>query len=1053
MEINSFMLRSQAFNRLITKTESLFLSKNKIKSMRTRCFLLILIIGLLPAILFAQQTGYYSSLSADIQQAKELFNKNKFIAAQEKFETIARQAGIDSEVQSEAMFFQALCALRLENDNSLQLVEQFIDKHPESPYTNKAWFELANYQFNEGQHGKMLRSYRKVKTGSLSKDDQIKLSYQKGYAYFQTKKYQQAEKELSKIKDTKNLYAAPAKYYWAHIKYEKEDYDSAISEFEKLKDNQAFAAVIPFYMSQIYYKQGKYDKVVEFTVPLLGKVKADQKAGLDKIIGSSYFHLKAFDKAIPHLENYFKETKSRQRDENYMLGYCYYVNGNFIKAASPLVFASKGKDELAQNAYYHLADSYINEGDKDKARVTFEAASGMDFNADIKEDALFNFAKITYELSYSPFNETIKAFDKYISLYPNSERNDAAYDYLVNVYMSTSNYRDAIASIEKIQIKNTSVRKAYQRVTYYRGLEMFNNLDYIGAIKLFDTSLQNGQYNNNIKASSIFWKAEANYRLQDYNSAIAGFNRFLKTPGSISQAEYQTIHYNLGYAYFKLEDYASAKSLFDKFLSANKNQRSEKIADAYNRHGDCLYLSRNYKSAISSYESAYSLKSYDPDYALFQKAICLGLIQKQDQKISTLRTLVQTFNESAMLDDAFYELGRACERNGQPKVASGYYQDLLEELPQSSYRPKAMLQLGLILYNQGDFKKSMPYYKQVVEQYPDSPESQAALLGIKNNYVEMNNVDGYFAYTNRLGSGIQISVSEQDSLSYLAAEKLYMARDSKAKEQLEKYIRLYPSGSFAINAHFYLAESRYQDKHFSQALNDYEYVLSQSDNIFTEPALTKAAELQLNASNYDKALSYFERLEQTSNTKWNLLKARAGKMRCYYELANYQECISASKNLLSSDKLTDILKREANYKLAKSYYHNNQPEKALPILGDLAEDTKSHEGAEAKYMIAEILVSQNKQQQAEEEVMDFISKNTPHQFWLAKSFILLSDIYLSQGDEFQAMHTIKSIVENYPVSDDGIIETASAKLEHLEELQANQQQIEESPLQIDINKQ
>ncbi len=1019
--------------------------------MRTKCFLLMLLVGLFPAMLFAQQTEYYSSLAADIQQAKELFNKNKFIAAQERFESISKEAGTDTEIQSEAMFYQALCALRLENDNSLKLVEQFIDKHPESPYTNKAWFELGNYQFNEGQYGKMLKSYRKLKSGSLSKDDQIKISYQKGYSYFKTKKYQQAEKEFARIKDTKNLYAAPARYYWAHIKYMQEDYDAAISEFEKLKNNQAFAGVIPFYMSQIYYKQGKYGEVVDFTVPLLSKVKADQKPGLEKIIGSSYFHLNQFDKAIPHLENYFDETKSRQRDENYMLGYCYYVNGDYVKAIAPLVFASKGKDELAQNAYYHLADSYINAGDKNKARVAFEAASEMDFNAEIKEDALFNFAKITYELSYSPFNETIKAFDKYISLYPNSERNDVAYDYLVNVYMSTSNYRDAIASIEKIQVKNTSVKKAYQRVTYYRGLEMFNNLDYIGAIKFFDTSLQNGQYNSNLKASATFWKAEANYRLQDYNSAIAGFNRFLQTPGAISLPEFQTIYYNLGYAYFKLEDYTSSKSMFEKFLLANKDDRTEKLADAFNRLGDCLYLSRDYKNAIKSYEESYSLKSYDPDYALFQKAICLGLLHEQGQKISTLRSLIQTFNESAMLDDAFYELGRACERNGQPKVASGYYQDLLDEHPQSSYRPKAMLQLGLILYNQGDFKKSMPYYKQVVEQYPDSPEAQAALLGIKNNYVEMNNVDGYFAYTGRLGSGVHVSISEQDSLSYLAAEKLYMARDPKAKDQLEKYLRLYPSGSFAINAHFYLGESRYQDKEFNLALNNYEYVLDQSDNIFTEPALSKASELQFNASNYEKALSYFERLEQTSNTKWNLLKARAGKMRCYYELANYPATIDAAKSLLTSDKLTDILKREANYKLAKSYYNNNQAAKSLPIFGDLAEDTKSQEGAEAKFLIAEILTSQNNLEKAEEEVMDFISKNTPHQFWLAKSFILLSDIYLTQGDEFQAMHTIKSIVENYPVEDDGIIETASAKLKHLEDKIQASQQTEKSPMKIDIN--
>ncbi|MDD4191422.1 MAG: tetratricopeptide repeat protein, partial [Mangrovibacterium sp.] len=84
-------------------------------------------------------------------------------------------------------------------------------------------------------------------------------------------------------------------------------------------------------------------------------------------------------------------------------------------------------------------------------------------------------------------------------------------------------------------------------------------------------------------------------------------------------------------------------------------------------------------------------------------------------------------------------------------------------------------------------------------------------------------------------------------------------------------------------------------------------------------------------------------------------------------------------------------------------------------------------------------------------VMDFISRNTPHQFWLARSFILLADIYLRQNDEFQAKHTLKSIIENYPLENDGIIATAQARLSHLEKLEKQHQQQQETPLQIDIH--
>jgi outer membrane protein assembly factor BamD (BamD/ComL family) len=96
--------------------------------------------------------------------------------------------------------------------------------------------------------------------------------------------------------------------------------------------------------------------------------------------------------------------------------------------------------------------------------------------------------------------------------------------------------------------------------------------------------------------------------------------------------------------------------------------------------------------------------------------------------------------------------------------------------------------MGLINYNNGDYTKALAQYKEVVEKYPGTPEAQAALLGIKNSYVEMNSVDDYFAYTNRLGSGSNITVSEQDSMSYMAAERMYMAGNAGAVTQLQRYI-------------------------------------------------------------------------------------------------------------------------------------------------------------------------------------------------------------------------------------------------------------------------
>ena len=65
---------------------------------------------------------------------------------------------------------------------------------------------------------------------------------------------------------------------------------------------------------------------------------------------------------------------------------------------------------------------------------------------------------------------------------------------------------------------------------------------------------------------------------------------------------------------------------------------------------------------------------------------------------------------------------------------------------------------------------------------------------------------------------------------------------------------------------------------------------------------------------------------------------------------------------------------------------------------------------------------------AEHEIFDFVAQKTSQEFWLAKAFILLSDVYIQKNDKFQAKHTLQSIIDNYnPNTKDEIIAIAKDK--------------------------
>ena len=1000
---------------------------------------------------FSQQTAYYNNIEEEIELARELFKQEKYNSAYRQFEKIQKKVEPKSELHSEAAYFKAVSALKAGLQSGYRMVDKFVEDHPESPYLNRAHLSLGNYYFDKKHYGAVLRSYEQVDRAELSANEQIQVKYQNGYAHLMMDNEDRALAEFDEVKDANSIYSRPASYYWAHIMYLRENYQAALEGFSKLNNDPTYSQVIPMYVSHIYYKQQKYQDVVNYTVSIIDEVAEEHRTELSKIIGDSYFHLREYEKAIPYLETYYETPGPKTREDNYILGYCYYITGQHAEAVPLLENASKGKDEMAQNAYYHLADAYINMDEKEKARVAFEAASEFDFNERIKEDALFSYAKLTYELSYSPFNETIKAFDRYIELYPNSERNSEAYRYLTEVFMVTRNYQDAISSIEKIENKTPSILRAYQRVTFYRGLELFNNLAYSQAIDFFNMSLDHGNHSRELKARALYWKAEALYRLGDYNSSVSAYTEFLRTPGAFSLSEFRDAEYNLGYAYFKLEDYRSAASHFRNYINSNEGQRSEKMADAYNRVGDYYFLNTDYSLARQNYQKSLNMRMFEADYALYQIAFCQGLQRDQQAKINSLEKLLAGFPNSDYVDDALFELGRANERLGNYAAASKNYREILDNHPESSFYRKALLQLGLINFNNGDFNQALARYKEVVEKFPGTPEAQTALSGIRNSYVEMNNVDAYFAYTRQLGGGINVTTSEQDSLTYMAAERLYMSGDDRAASQLEKYLDQFPNGSFATNAHFYLAEYFYEQGNYSEAKEHYTYVASKPINIFSEQALSRASELTFNAEQFAEALELFNKLERVANSKWNSLKAYTGQMRCNFELENYQAAIEAAQKVKNSDVVNEAWKREANFISGKSHYLAGNQQAALEPLKSVATDTKLEQGAQAKFLVSEIYYNNGQKQQAEEEIMDFISKGTPYQFWLGKAFLLLADIYLDRGDDFQAKHTLRSLLENYSAENDGVKQRAREKMAAIEAREEmDQQKAKDSSFQLEI---
>jgi TolA-binding protein len=88
---------------------------------------------------------------------------------------------------------------------------------------------------------------------------------------------------------------------------------------------------------------------------------------------------------------------------------------------------------------------------------------------------------------------------------------------------------------------------------------------------------------------------------------------------------------------------------------------------------------------------------------------------------------------------------------------------------------------------------------------------------------------------------------------------------------------------------------------------------------------------------------------------------------------------------------------------------------------------RSEYAAESQYRIAEILLQQHKLTEAEKTAFEVIKKWGSYDLWVAKSYLLLGDIYFEQKDLFNAEATFKSIVDNAVITD--IKKEAQTKLD------------------------
>ena len=989
--------------------------------------------------------GAYASVSAQsrmtdadtrlLDECRTVFTQGDYGAAGSLLDewvklTQNRRQALTEEIE----YMQVVTKAERDLSTAMPAIQIFMSKYPNSMYNNRMLALMGSSHFVLREYQDAIECFDECDPLLLDSKDCQRMVRHNAIALFRCGRAQEGYLQLNILA---RLVEEPDQdedivFYRAYYDYVNGRSADAKAGFEKSLDTR-HDDESRLYLADMSLNEGGDMTQAYNTAGELVATTEDPyiEAEAERILGEYWYRKGEYAKAVDLLTSYLAIGQSQDvRHDTYLLGISEFQTGDMDGAIGHLTKVVADDDAVTQNALLHIGLAQLKKGDKNSARMAFERASNIPGRPEVREQALYNYAMVIHETAYSPFAESVTSMERFLNEYPKSAYADKVSSYLVDVYLNTTSYDAALASIAKIQNPGASILAAKMQLLYKKAMDDMASGNYDDVPSILTDVIALERYDRKTANEALFWRGECYYRMSQTDRAEADYSRYLALKGSGVTHSSALANYGLGYIYYNRKEYTKSGKAFKTVLETSRQAglENEIIADAALRAGDCMFYGRQYDLAKQYYGTAINLVPATGDYALYQTGLVNGLQRNYRQKILDLDKLTVNYPQSPYLPSALYEEGRAYQQTDQPEQAVAVFSRIVTEYPNTDLARKASAEIALIYYQTDKYDLAIAAYKDVITRYPGSDEARTALVDLKSIYVEKGDINTYLTYTETVQGATPIAVSERDSLTYTAAEGLFSrGQKADAKVRFREYLQQYPNGAFAANAWYYQGLLLEEENDYENAYESFMHSASYESSRFCESALDHASSMAWAVGDWETAMDSYMRLyAKTTNadrqrTSLFRIVSSAGLISEYDAVLLY-----ADKALQT--QLTTEQKTEVTYWKAQALLDGGKRADARPLLEELCKDTRSKFGAESDYLLSQLLFDSGDAAGAEKVIMDFIQEGTPHMYWLARSFILLSDIYKSQGKDVEARQYLLSLKSNY-TEDDDIADMIAKRLE------------------------
>ena len=889
----------------------------------------------------------------------------------------------------------ALAAMAVPGKDADQMLEKFLQNYPASPWRERALLAVADILYDRQEYAMALKAYSNVSATALDPALGNDALYRKAFCLLKLAEYDRAAKIYDTLRND-GTYANNARFYQGYIAYVREDYSQAAELMRSVRPDGMPTVMAGYYLAQMAFLRGDFAEATRQAKTLLTHtgVEPEFTAEANRIAGESLFRMGDTTQGLTYLRRYVASTESPRRSALYILGVDAYEHGDWRGAVEMLTPVTADDSAMGQSAYLYMGQCYRKLDNYNAATMAFDKAATMTHDRHVQEKAFYNLAVTKMQGGKVPFGSSVGLFEEFLRRYPDSELAPEVAGYVVEGYMTDNNYAAALAAIEGIARPSEAVLGAKQKVLYTLGTRELQSGDTRSALKHFTEAASMQRHDAAIAAESTLWAGECRYKLGDYAGAVKDYNAYLRNSAADKRNK-ALAWYDLGYARFAQKHFAEAGADFRKFIAASGQGTDRRLlADAYNRLADSQYYTSDFTGAAENYGAALEADPASGDYPMYQQGLMQGLRRDYAGKIETLTEMISQFPTSALVPSAMLEMAESYGESGLTDRAIETYTALVSRYPSTSQGRQGQLLLAITYLNKGNRRQAIEHYKRVVANYPTSDEARVAADDLKQLYADDGRVSDYVEFISNVPDAPRPETAELARLTLLSAEKaMEQGRESDALAHASEVVEKYPDSPQAVDA------------------------------------LAIKAEVEFRQGKGEDALKSYAALEERASDAADINAARMGIMRVSRDLGDNTRVIETADNLLASSALGASGKREVAFTKALALADTGRSDDAVEIWEELSVDIDDIYGTKSAFNLASHYADNNQNTKALEAVNRLIEANPPHDYWLARGFILLSDLLRKKGETFEADEYLRSLKQNYPGTEADIFRMIDERLQ------------------------